>query len=145
VVDGDSLSTARLALRLSVNQNGQPIAVAPRYLLAPATQETAAEKALADIYPPSTDAANVFTGALGLVIDPRLDAAGQTKSWYVFGDVATVPVLEYSYLSGAEGPQVQTRSQFSQGAEIDGTEVLCKLDYGCGAIGSVGAYKNPGA
>jgi hypothetical protein len=63
----------------------------------------------------------------------------------VFGDPALVPVLEYAYLSGAEGPMVETRSQFAQGADVDGTEVLCKLDFGCGAISSVGAYKNAGA
>jgi hypothetical protein len=50
-----------------------------------------------------------------------------------------------SYLSGAEGPQVETRVGFSGGSDVDGSEVLCKLDYGCGVIAFVGAYKNPGA
>ncbi len=144
-IAGPGLSAARLALRLSVNQNGQPIAVAPKYLLVSAYNETAGEQALASIYPPTTADANVFESAFELVTDPRLDHLGQTLPWYVFGDPALVPVLEYSYLSGAEGPQVETRSQFSQGADIDGTEVLCKLDYGCGVISSVGAFKNPGA
>jgi hypothetical protein len=48
---GDTTPTAaRLALRLSVNQHGQPIAVSPRYLLCAAIQETVAEKGLAAIY-----------------------------------------------------------------------------------------------
>jgi hypothetical protein len=34
---------------------------------------------------------------------------------------------------------------FAGGSDIDGTEVLCQLDYGCGAISWQGAYKNPGA
>jgi hypothetical protein len=145
-IDTQPLSDARLALRLSKNQNGQPIEVKPAYLLAPATQETVGQKALAGVYPPQIADVNPFDGYLQLVIDPRLDAAGgqNVKSWYVFGDPALVPVMEYAYLSGAEGPQVETRSQFSQGADIDGTEVLCKLDFGCGAISSVGAYKNAG-
>ncbi len=144
-IAGPGLSAARLALRLSVNQNGQPIAVAPKYLLTSATNETAAEQALAAIYPPTTADSNVFEAAFELVTDARLDHLSQTLGWYIFGDPSLCPVLEYSYLSGAEGPTVETRSQFSQGADIDGTEVLVKLDYGCGCISSVGAFKNPGA
>jgi len=140
-----TLTAARLAMRLSVNQNGQPIAVSPKYLLCAATQETTAEKGLAAIYPATTANANVFTGALSLIVDPRLDAAGQTLPWYVFGDPQLVPTIEFSYLSGSEGPHVETRSGFAQGSDIDGTEVLCRLDFGCGAISTVGAYKNPGA
>ena len=143
---GDTtLTAARLAMRTTVNQNGQPIAVNPKYLLCAATQETVAEKGLAAIYPATTANANVFTGALALVIDPRLDAAAQTLPWYIFGDPALVPVLEYSYLSGNEGPHVETRTGFAQGSDIDGTEVLCRLDFGCGAISTVGGFKNPGA
>jgi hypothetical protein len=144
-IDDTGLGAARLALRLSTNANGQPISVDPVYLLTSATNETAAQKAIAAIYPPTVDDANVFTNGLKLVIDPRLDHLGMTKNWFVFGDVAMVPVLEYSYLSGAEGPVIETRSNFSQGADIDGTEVLCRLDFGAGAISSVGAYQNPGA
>jgi hypothetical protein len=144
-VGDTTLSAARLAMRLQSNQNGQPIDIRPMYLLAPATQETTAQKALAAIYPPQTTDANVFTDFVRLVIDPRLDKLGQTLPWYLFGDVATAPVLEFSYLSGYEGPRVMTRVGFQGGSDIDGTEVLCQLDYGCGVIGSQGAYKNPGA
>jgi hypothetical protein len=144
-VGDTTLSAARLAMRLQSNQNGQPIDIRPMYLLAPATQETTAQKALASIYPPQTNDANVFTDFVRLVVDPRLDKLGQTLPWYLFGDVATSPVLEFSYLSGAEGPRVSTRVGFAGGSDIDGTEVLCQLDYGCGVIGSQGAFKNVGA
>jgi hypothetical protein len=143
-IDTQPLSDARLALRLSKNQNGQPIEVKPAYLLAPATQETVGQKALAGVYPPQISDVNPFDGYLQLVVDPRLDNAGATKAWYVFGDPALVPVLEFSYLTGSEGPRVYTRVGFEGGSDIDGTEVLCSLDYGCGVIGSAGAYKNPG-
>jgi len=122
-----TLSAARLAMRLQSNQNGQPIDIRPMYLLAPATQETTAQKALAAIYPPQTQNANVFTDFVRLVVDPRLDKLGQTLPWYLFGDVATAPVLEFSYLSGYEGPRVTTRVGFAGGSDIDGTEVLCQL------------------
>ena len=143
--DSDSLSSARLSLRMQSNQNGQPIAVDPRYLLAPAAIETAAQKALAAIYPTQTNYVNVFDDFVRLVVDPRLDHAGQNTAWYVFADVAQVPVLEFSYLSGYEGPRVYTRVGFPGGSDIDGTEVLAQLDYGCGAISWQGAFRNPGA
>jgi hypothetical protein len=145
-IDTQPLSDARLAMRLSKNQNGQPIAVTPKYLLVPATQETAGQKALSGIYPAQIGNVNPFDGMLELVVDPRLDAAGgqNTKSWYTFGDPAIVPVLEFSYLSGAEGPQIETRVGFSGGSDIDGAETLVRLDYGAGVIGSVGCYKNAG-
>jgi hypothetical protein len=144
-ISSATLTTARLSMRLQVNQNGQPINVRPMFLLAPATQETLAQQQLAAIYPIQTNAVNVFEDFVRLVIDPRLDLAGQTTAWYLFADTATVPVLEDSYLSGYEGPRVFTRVGFQGGSDIDGTEVLCQLDYGVGAIGWQGAYKNPGA
>ena len=140
-----TLTAARLAMRLQVNQNQQPINVRPMYLLAPATQETVAQQSLAAIYPTQTNFVNVFEDFVRLVIDPRLDLAGQTLSWYLFADTGTTPVLEDSYLSGYEGPRVFTRVGFQGGSNLDGTEVLCQLDYGVGVIGSQGAYMNPGA
>jgi hypothetical protein len=143
---GDTtLTAARLALRMMTNQNGQPISVEPKYLLSPATQETTAQKGLAAIYPTQTNYVNVFEDFVRLVVDARLDHLGQTLPWYLFADVATVPVLEFSYLTGYEGPRVYTRVGFAGGSDIDGTEVLWQLDYGCGVISWQGAYKNPGA
>ena len=97
VIDSAGLSAGRLAMRMQTNANGQPIAVAPRYLLTSAGKETEAEKALASIFPPTTADANTFTGAFGLVVDPRLDHLSQALPWYLFGDVAIAPVLEFSY------------------------------------------------
>ena len=143
-VNEAGLTAARLAMRLQTNQNGQPINVRPMYLLTAAAQETTAQKALAAIYPTQTNYVNAFTDFVRLVIDPRLDLLGQTAGWYLFADTGTTPVLEDSYLSGYEGPRVFTRVGFRDGSDLDGTEVLCQLDYGCGAIGWQGAYYNPG-
>jgi hypothetical protein len=130
---------------MMTNQNEQPISVEPKYLLSPATQETLAEQSLAGIYPTQVNFVNVFEDFVRLVVDARLDHLGKTLPWYLFADVATVPVLEFSYLTGYEGPRVYTRVGFAGGSDIDGTEVLCQLDYGCGVISWQGAYKNPGA
>ena len=79
------------------------------YLLAPATQETVAQQALASIYPTQTNFVNVFEDFVRLVIDPRLDLLGKTLAWYLFADTGATPVLEDSYLSGYEGPRVARR------------------------------------
>ena len=54
---------------------------------------------------------NPFGGKLSLIVEPRLTGNG----WYLFGDPATAPVLEYAYLSSAQGPGMSSR---------DGWEVL---------------------
>jgi hypothetical protein len=119
--------------------------IRPTVLLTSAAQETVAQQGLAQIYPVQTNYVNVFTDFVRLVIDPRLDLLGQSKGWYLFADTGYAPVLEDSYLSGYEGPRVFTRVGFQGGSDLDGTEVLCQLDYGVGCIGHAGAYMNAGA
>lgn len=140
-----TLSAARLAMRLQVNQNGQPINVRPSVLLTSATNETAAQQALSEIYPNQVNYVNVFTDFVRLVIDPRLDLLGQTKGWYLFADTGYAPTIEDAYLSGFEGPRIFVRVGFQGGSDIDGVETLCQLDYGCGIIGWQGGYYNAGA
>jgi hypothetical protein len=57
-----TLTAARLALRMMTNQNGQPLSVEPKYLLAPATQETTAQKGLAAIYPTQNELCECLRG-----------------------------------------------------------------------------------
>jgi hypothetical protein len=137
-ISDTSLSAARLALRTMKGLDKDTlIEVAPRYLVVPAALETTAEKYLATIYPAQASDANPFGGGkLELIVEPRLDAKSAT-GWYVVGDPALCPVLEYSYLNGAPGPQVATR----QGWEVLGMEFRCVLDFGAGALDHRGAYK----
>jgi hypothetical protein len=136
-----TLTAARLALRTTTGLDGSTIIeTMPKYLLTPAAIETTAQKALAAIYPATTSNANVFTNALTLLTDPRLDQKSLTR-WWLFGDPSAAPVLEYSYLAGAPGPQVTTRL----GWDVLGQEFRCVLDFGAGAIGYRGAFSNPGA
>jgi hypothetical protein len=136
-ISDTTLGAARLALRLMKGVDAATIIeVNPRYLVAPAALETTAEKYLASLYPAQASGVNPFSGKLELIVEPRLDAKSAT-GWYVFGDPALCPVIEYSYLAGHEGPQVDMRP----GWEVLGAEFRCVLDFGAGVIDSKGAYK----
>jgi len=48
--------------------------------------------------------------------------------------------LEYSYLAGEPGPQIEDK----QGFNVDGIEWKVRLDYGAAFLEHRGWYKNPG-
>ncbi|KZY30539.1 hypothetical protein A3731_00730 [Roseovarius sp. HI0049] len=137
-LDADSLAAARLAMRRQTGLSGRPIAVAPKYLIVPPELETTAEQLLATINPTTTADVNVFGGKLELLVEARLSDTG---AWYVAADPAQVPGLEYSYLQGAEGPQIEQRAGF----EVDGLEVKIRLDFGAAFLDWRGVYRNAGA
>lgn len=136
--DVTTLGAARLAIRKQMDLDGEtPLNLAPRYILAGAERETALEQLLvATTVPTSSTDANPFAGKLMPLVDPRLAAA----PWYLFADPAAAPVIEYAYLSGYEGPQLETKD----GWDVLGTEFRVVLDFGAGLVDHRGAYKNPG-
>jgi len=140
-ISDTTLSAARLALRSQKGLDGKtPLDIAAKFLVVPAALETTAEKYLASIYPAQASNVNPFAGRLTLVVDPRLDAKSATR-WYVAADPNLVPSIEYAYLSGQEGVQVETRAGF----EVDGIQIRARLDFGAGALDFRGIYANPGA
>jgi hypothetical protein len=141
-ISDTTLGAARLALRTATGIDGETIiSAAPRYLLIPAALETPAEKYLATLYPAQASNVNPFAGGkLELLVEPRLDTSIDEYGWYVFADPAVAPVLEYAYLEGFQGPQVESRT----GWETLGVEFRCFEDFGAGAIGYRGAYSNAG-
>ena len=135
-----TLSAGRLAMRGQTGLSGKPINVTPRFLLVPAALETDAEKIVATIQPNSSADVNVFAGRLNVVIDSRLDAVSATR-WYLVADPNQIDGLEYCYLEGAQGPQIESQNGF----RIDGVEVRVRLDYGCGFVEHRSWYENAGA
>ncbi|TCT05391.1 Mu-like prophage major head subunit gpT [Tepidamorphus gemmatus] len=133
-----TLSAARLAMRSQTGLSGQPISATPKYLLVPPAQETTAEKWLATIAAAKAADVNPFSGSLTLVVEPRLSSATR---WYVSADPAEIDGLEYAYLAGGEGPQVETKA----GWDVDGVEIRVILDFGAGFIDWRGWYQNAGA
>ena len=131
------LDAARKAMRGVKALDGKtPINATPKYLLVGPELETAAEQILAQIYAATLGDTNPFTGRLSLLVEPRIT----DKSWYIFADPVILPVLEYSYLSSAQGPQMASR----EGWDVLGMEFRIVLDFGAGAIDWRGAYHNPG-
>lgn len=136
-LDVANVSAARLAMRgMKALDGNTPINARPRFLVVGPELETAAEQLLASIYAATVAEANPFTGKLSLLVEPRITDG----SWYVFADPAILPVLEYAYLSSAQGPQMASR----EGWDVLGMEFRVVLDFGCGAVDWRGAYLNPG-
>lgn len=133
-----SLSLARKSLRTMKGLDGKTvIAVTPKYLVVGPELETIAEQVLTSIAANTVDEVNPFGGKLTLLVEPRIT----DDAWYVFADPATAPVLEYSYLSSAPGPQMASR----EGWDVLSTEYRVVLDFGAGAVDWRGAVRNPGA
>jgi hypothetical protein len=134
-----TLSDARLAMRTQTGINKDRfIRVSPKYLLVPPALETTAEKWLATIAAAKVNDVNPFSNSFSLVVEPRLTSATR---WFITADANEVDGLEYAYLAGGEGPQVESKS----GWDVDGVEVRVLLDYGAGFVDWRGWYMNNGA
>ena len=136
-----TLDAARAALRRQKGLDGGVIIDAdPRYLIVPVAKQTTAEQATASIVPAQTSNVNPFSGRLAVLADPHLDDAS-TTAWYVAADPGNVPVFEFSYLQGAQGPQTETENDFDR----DVLKFKVRLDVGAGVVDWRGIYRNPGA
>jgi hypothetical protein len=136
-----TLDSARAALRRQKGLDGGIIIDAdPRYLIVPVAKQTAAEQVTADITPAQPSNVNPFAGRLAVLADPHLDDAS-TTAWYVAADPANVPVFEFAYLQGAQGPQTETENDFDR----DILKFKVRLDVGAGVVDWRGIFRNPGA
>lgn len=132
-IDVTSLAAARLGMRKQTGLSGMLIDVTPRFVMVPPELETLAEQQLTQLQATQSDNVNPFA-KLTLVVEPRLTSATQ---WYVIADPALVDGLEYAYLEGAPGPQIETRAGF----EVDGVQIKVRLDFGCGWIDHRGWFR----
>ena len=133
-----SLTAARTSMRKQKGLAGRPINVQPKFLIVPPELELFAEQLLATLAPTQTSDVNPFSGKLQLLVEARLSSASR---WYVAADPMSVEGLEYSYLQGEEGPQIETRAGF----EVDGMEFKVRLDFGAAFLDHRGWYQNEGA
>jgi hypothetical protein len=134
-----TVGAGKAAIRLQKDASGNPLNIAPKYIVAPVALEGTIDKLLATLYPQQPDDAITELRNLTPIIDARLDAK-DAYAWYLFCDPSEAPVFEYCELSGYEGPQVETQ----QGFKTLGVEIRVVWHVGAGAIDGRGAWKNPG-
>lgn len=137
VISSTSLSEARLKMRDQVGPGGGLISATPRYLLVPSELETLAEQTITAVQATKTADVNTFA-FLELIVEPRLTNATR---WYLAADPALIDGLEYAFLAGSPGPQIETRAGF----EVDGLAIKCRDDFGCGFVEHRGWVSNAGA
>jgi hypothetical protein len=136
-----TLGAGKEAMRLQKDLDKKTVIdVTPKFLVVPAKQETLAQQYLSTLQANQASSVNPFAGNLELVVEPRLDANSGT-AWYLAADPAIFDTIEYSYLEGEEGVQLDVRVGFN----IDGVEFKARLDFGAGVLDFRGLYKNPGA
>lgn len=137
VLSETTLAAARLAMRKQTDQAAELVTVGPRFLIVPSDLETAAEKLISTVQATRTADANPFAG-LQLLVEPRLTSATR---FYLAADPGQVDGLEYCYLAGAEGPQIETQIDFN----TDAFNIKVRLDFAAGFVDWRSWFMNPGA
>lgn len=135
VLNIDGLAAAVRAMRAQKDLDGGLVMQEPATLLVPAALEMTARQLAASITP--TASSNVQPFTLSVAVEPRLDEASATAWYLVAGNQSA---LEYGYLDGAQGVQIDQRDGF----EVDGLEIKARLDFGCGWVAPVGWVKSTG-
>jgi hypothetical protein len=141
----DSMKTGRAAMRVQKGLGGEPLNLAPAYLIVPAALEQTAYQLTSSNYVPATKAeVNEFRAggrtSVEPVVEPLLDAASAT-AWYFAANSGQVDTVEYCYLDGYEGPTVRQK----EGWEVDGMEFKCVEWFAAKVIDHRGLYKANGA
>ena len=140
-----SLTAGRTAMRKQNGLAGEPLNIAPAYLIVPAALEQSAYQLTSSNYVPATKAEiNEFRAggrtSVEPIVEPLLDANSAT-AWYLAASNGQVDTVEYCYLDGAEGPIIETEVGF----ETDGISYKCREDFAAKAIDHRGLYKANGA
>lgn len=138
VISEASLSAARVAMWRHKTPAGEPMPIAPKYLVVPMEQMTVAEKIMASILANATGDVNVFAGKLQIMTDPRITHATE---WYLAGDPMENEGLVYAYLQGEEGLFIDKEISFAD----DCVTTKARLDFDAANWDYRNWYKNPGA
>jgi ATP-dependent protease ClpP protease subunit len=132
-----SVSLGRAAIMKQATKDGSLLDIAPSILLVGPDKLTEAEQLVASINPDASGSVNPFSGRLTVVSTARIDG----NAWYLFADPAAAPVFVYGFLSGFEAPRLRMDEPFGQ----QGMAFSVEHDFGCGAVGFRGGYKNAGS
>jgi hypothetical protein len=123
-LSAEALKALRALFLKQIDSNGDPISIAPKYLLVPSGLEAAAQELVQSALIVTGDTAvrgnmNVISKwGLEVVASPYLEnakyAGNSSTGWYLFADPAQVDTFEIGYLKGMKVPTVE-RGQFDLG------------------------------
>lgn len=117
----DALKTMRTLFLQQVDADGEPISIAPRFLLVPSSLEAAAQEIVQSAV--LIAGSGSVRGATNIVAKWGLEVIGSpylentkypgnsSTGWYMFGDPAQVDTFEIGFLKGQRTPTVE-RGQF---------------------------------
>jgi hypothetical protein len=141
-----NITAARKAMRKQTAPKGTILNLIPKFLIIPAALEGIAVQITNPVNLAATaSSADVpaFVRAMVPIVEPRLDAVASVgdTNWYTAADPSSIDTIEYCYLEGAQGVNIETR----QGFEVDGVEIKARLDFAAAAIDFRGLQKNTAA
>ncbi len=130
-----SLNAGRVRMLKQTSTNGMFVSAAPKFLIVPPEMATLAEQLIATLAAAAVADVNPFASKLTVLVEPRLTNATQ---WYLAADPMQIDTIEYAYLEGAPGAQVET----SYGFDVDAFLIKVRLDFGVAPIDHRGLYRN---
>ncbi|MEW9106286.1 prohead protease/major capsid protein fusion protein [Paenibacillus sp.] len=138
-----TMDEARTAMRRQKAIRGlSTLNLQPKFMLIPATLETAASKFIASpagLESNNSGIVNVFRNATQLIVDAELDEYS-TTAWYLATDPMAADTIEVTYLQGKEEPTLESHVAFDR----LGMEFRIYFDYGVTVLDSRGLYMNAG-
>jgi ATP-dependent protease ClpP protease subunit len=132
-----ALAIGRAAIRKRKRLDGSDLEAVPTLLVVGPDKQTEAEQIIAPLVAAQVSNVNVFTGTMQIVTTAKITG----NAWYMFADPSVLPVFMYGFLSGDAGPRVRMEEPFG----MQGASWTCERDFGCGAVGWRGGYRNAGA
>lgn len=138
----NALTAGRAAMRQQKGLQSEEINIAPKFLIVPgALEQTAYNLTSANYVPTTQQDINQFGAggktALQPVVESLLDGAS-SNAWYLAANSNQVDTVEYCYLAGSEGPNIEVETSFS----TDGIAMRCRHDFATKAIDHRGLYKS---
>lgn len=139
-----ALMRKQKSLAPDADTDGTILNLEPAYLVVPAELETVAlqyTRQTSVVTDPANQ--NVWAGTMQPIIEPRLASlsGGSADDWYLFANPSAVDIIEFAYLEGEQGPQIEQMEDFN----TDGIKLKGRLDVGAKWIDHRGAVKNPGS
>lgn len=137
-LDVTGLGAARAKLRQQKDPSGEDfLNLESKFLILPSVMETIGDQLQAQITPALVGSVNPFARSYEIIVEPMLDAYA-ADDWYVIAGSDQIDTVEYAFLEGEEGPQMETRD----GWEVDGIEFKIRHDFAAKAIDFRGMVKS---